>query len=167
MLRASCATRLRNSETEGSDAVSAISYDSIVHNIDQVSVDGNVVNVSWKCPASGRIIGSSTATMAPDQSISTRVGASVKRSIASEIIYGAARIVSGLIGGAAGRVVSNAVYTAANDINTRAVASVDYSEASRRDAIVLAFEGVKSSFEWNDKRRQFVAASAAPPAANV
>jgi hypothetical protein len=76
--------------------------------------------------------------------------------------------VSGLIGGAAGRVISNAVYTAANDINTRAVANVDYSEASRREAIVLAFDTVKSSFEWNDKRRQFVApTTASPPAADV
>ena len=137
--------------------MSAITYDSIEDNIEQVSVEGGVVNVSWKCPASGRLIGSSTASMTADQSITSRVGASVKRSIASEMIYGAARIVSGLIGGTAGRVISNAVYTAANDINTRAVAGVDYSEASRREAIVLAFETVKSSFEWNESRRQFVA----------
>src|SRR6185295_12522800 len=143
-------------------------YDSIVDNIEQVSVDGAVVNVSWKCPASGRLIGSSTASMTADPSLTSRVGASVKRSIASEIIYGIARIVSGLIGGAAGRVISQAVYTAAGDINTRAVANVDYSEASRREAIVLAFESVKSSFEWNDSRRQFVAtASASSQAADV
>jgi len=147
--------------------MSAIPYDSIVDNIDQVSVDGAVVNVSWKCPASGRVIGSSTATMAADPSITARVGASVKRSIASELIYGAARIVSGLIGGAAGRVISNAVYTAAGDINTRAVANVDYSEASRREAIALAFESVKSSFEWNDSRRQYVAPTSASRAADV
>jgi hypothetical protein len=143
--------------------MSAISYDSIAGNIEQVSVDGAVVNVTWKCPASGRLMGSSTATMTADQSITSRMGASVKRSIASEMIYGAARIVSGLIGGAAGRVISNAVYTAANDINTRAVAGVDYSEASRREAIVLAFEAVKSNFEWNDSRRQFVSAATPPP----
>lgn len=148
--------------------MSAITYDSIVANIEQVSVDGAAVKVSWKCPVSGRIIGSSTAWMTADPSITSRVGASVKRSIASEMIYGAARLVSGLIGGAVGRVISNAVYTAANDINTRAVAGVDYTEASRRDAIVLAFDAVKSSFEWNDSRRQFVATSApSPPAANV
>ena len=144
--------------------MSAIPYDSIVDNIEQVSVDGAVVNVSWKCPASGRVIGSSTATMTADQSVTSRMGASVKRSIASEMIYGAARIVSGLIGGAAGRVINNAVYTAANDINARAVANVDYSETSRREAIVLAFEAVKSNFEWNDSRRQFVAANSASSA---
>ena len=148
--------------------MSAITYDSIVANIEQVSVDGAVVNVSWKCPVSGRLIGSSTATMTADQSITSRMGASVQRSIASEMIHGAARIVSGLIGGAAGRVISNAVYTAAGDINARAVAGADYSEASRREAIVLAFEAVKSSFEWNDRRRQFVAStSTPPPTANV
>jgi hypothetical protein len=56
----------------------------------------------------------------------------------------------------------------AGDINARAVAGADYSEASRRTAIVLAFEAVKSSFEWNDSRRQFVAMnSASPPTADV
>lgn len=148
--------------------MSAIPYDSVVANIEQVNVDGAVVTVSWKCPASGRLIGSSTATMTADQSITSRVGASVQRSIASEVIYGVARFVSGLIGGAAGRVIGNAVYTAAGDINTRAIASADYSEASRRDAIVVAFDAVKSSFEWNDSRRQFVATTpAAPPTAHV
>jgi hypothetical protein len=148
--------------------MSAISYDSIVDNIEHVSVDGAVVKVSWKCPASGRLIGTSTASMTADQSLTSRMGASVQRSLASEMIYGAARIVSGLIGGAAGRVISNAVYTAAGDINARAVAGADYSEASRRAAIVLAFEAVKSSFEWNDRQRQFVAVnSASPPTADV
>jgi hypothetical protein len=70
--------------------MSAITYDSIGANIEQVSVDGPVVKVIWKCPV------------------------------------------------------------------------------SRRDAIVLAFDAVKSSFEWNDSRRQFVATtSASTPTAHV
>jgi hypothetical protein len=148
--------------------MSAIPYDSIVDNIDRVSVDGAVVTISWKCPASGRLVGTSTATMTTDQSLTSRMGASVQRSVANEMIYGAARLLSGFIGGAAGRVISNAVYTAAGDINARAVAGADYSEASRREAIAVAFEAVKSSFEWNESRRQFVAAaSASPPTAAV
>jgi hypothetical protein len=95
--------------------------------------------------------------MAADASLGNRVGASVKRSIASEVIYGAARMVSGLLGGVAGRVVSQAAYTAAADINARATSGVDYTEASRQAAIVAAFESVKSSFTWDEARRQFVA----------
>jgi hypothetical protein len=83
--------------------------------------------------------------------------ASVQRSIASEIIYGAARLISGLFGGAAGRVLSNATYTAAGDINARVTSGSDYTEASRQAAIVVAFASVESSFVWDEQRRKFVA----------
>jgi len=134
-----------------------VRYDAIVPNIARVDVNGALVEVSWKCPATGREVGQSTATMAADPSIAGRVQASVKRSIASEVINGAARLVAGLLGGAAGRVVSNAAYTAASDINSRVTAGVDYTEASRQAAIVTAFESVKSSFSWDDQRQRFVA----------
>jgi len=137
--------------------MNTISYDSIAPNIAQVSVDGAQVNVTWQCPASGRVIGTSQGTMAADASLTGRVGASVKRSVASEVIYGAARILSSLLGGVAGRVVSNAAYTAAADINARATSGVDYTEASRQTAIVTAFDAVKLSFTWDESRRQFVA----------
>lgn len=137
--------------------MSAIPYDSIAANIADVSVSGAQVQVNWKCPVTGRPVGTSSATMSSDPSLGTRIGASVKRSIASEVIYGAARAIAGLLPGVAGRVISNAAYTAAGEINTRATASVDYSEASRRAAIVAAWESVKSSFVWDEKRRQYVA----------
>jgi hypothetical protein len=134
-----------------------ITYDSIAPNVGQVSVDGAQVNITWKCPVSGRVVGTSTGWMSADSSLGSRVGASVKRSIANEVIYGAARLLSSFIGGAAGRVISNATYTAAADINTRATSGVDYTEASRQAAIVVAFDAVKESFTWDDARRQFVA----------
>jgi hypothetical protein len=134
-----------------------IHYDTIAANIAEVKVDGAQVQVSWKCPATGRPVGQSSAFMSADTRLANRVGASVKRSIASEVIYGAARMISGLLGGAAGRVISNAAYTAANDLNTRATVGVDYTEASRQAAIVKAFESVQSSFVWDDARQRFVA----------
>jgi hypothetical protein len=137
--------------------MNSVTYDSIVPNIAQVSVEGGQVEVSWKCPVTGRGVGTSTGTMAADPSLTGRVGASVKRSVASELIYGAARAISGLLGGTIGRVVSNATYTAAADLNNRATAGVDYTEASRQAAIVVAFEAVKSSFAWDEARRQYVA----------
>src|SRR5262245_36392920 len=134
-----------------------VGYAAIEPNIARVETDGAQVQVFWKCPMTGREIGQSSGTMAADASLSNRVQASVKRSIASEIIYGAARIVAGVLGGAAGRVVSQAAYTAANDINQRVTANVDYTDASRQAAVVTAFDAVKDSFVWDNHRQQFVA----------
>jgi hypothetical protein len=131
-----------------------VGYPAIEPNIARVETDGAQLQVFWKCPVTGRELGQSSATMSADASLSNRMQASVKRSIASEIIYGAARIVAGLLGGAAGRVVSQA---AANDINQRVTANVDYTEASRQAAVVSAFEAVKDSFVWDGQRQQFVA----------
>lgn len=137
--------------------MSTVSYESITPNIAEVRTEGAQVHVTWKCPATGRSVGASSASMSADPSLSSRVGANVKRSIASELIYGAARMVSSLVGGAAGRVISNAAYTAAGDLNARATSGVDYSEASRRAAIVAAFQAVESSFAWDAGRGQFIA----------
>jgi hypothetical protein len=134
-----------------------VPYDAIVPNIAQVDVNGALVRVSWKCPLTGREVGQSTASMSADPSVAGRVQASVERNVASEIIYGAARLIAGMLGGAAGRVVSNAAYTAAGEINSRVTAGSDYTEASRRAAIVSAFESVKPSFVWDDQRQKFVA----------
>jgi hypothetical protein len=137
--------------------MSTISYDSIAPNIAQVSVAGAQVQVSWKCPVTGRAVGTSTGTMAADPSLAGRVGASVKRSIAWEIIYGIARFISSLLSGALGRVLSSATYTAAADLNARATSGVEYTEASRQAAIAVAFEAVRASFTWDEARQRFVA----------
>ena len=134
-----------------------VGYDTILANVAKVDVNDAQVQVTWKCPVTGQVVGESTATMSADPSVTGRVFASVKRSVASEVVYGAARIVANLLGGVAGRVVSNAAYTAAGDINSRVTAGVDYTEDSRRAAIVTAFETMKPSFVWNEQRRQFVA----------
>ena len=134
-----------------------ISYDAIAPNIASVAVEGTQVHVSWQCPVTRRALGTSSGTMSADASVTARVGANVQRTIASEVIYGAARLISGLLGGVAGRVVSNAAYTAAADINAKTTSGVDYTEASRQAAIVSAFDSVKSSFAWDEVRKQFVA----------
>ena len=134
-----------------------ITYDAILPNIAEVKVEGAQVQVNWKCPVTGRLVVKSQTTMAADPALAGRVQASVQRSIASEVIYGAARMISGVLGGAIGRIVSNAAYTAASDINARATAGADYTEASRKAAVVRAFEAVKASFAWDEQRQRFVA----------
>ena len=131
-------------------------YESLVANIVQVEVEGAVVRVHWKCPKTGRAVGPSTANMLADATVAGRVRASVKRSIASEIIYGSARFLAGMVGGAVGRIVNNAVYTAANDLNTKATSGSEYTETSRRAAIVAAFESVRHEFVWDDQSQRFV-----------
>jgi hypothetical protein len=137
--------------------MNSVSYDTIAPNIADVDVEGSSVQVTWKCPATGREVAQSSASMSPDPSLVARVQASVKRSIASEAIYGAARVVAGLLGGAVGRVVSNAVYTAAGDIDAKLTAGVDYTASSRATAIADAFELVKDRFVWDAKQERFVA----------
>jgi hypothetical protein len=137
--------------------MSADGYDKLVPNIAQVRVDGAQVQVSWMCPNTGRDLGQTTAYMVADGSLTGRVQTSMKRSVASEVIYGAARLLTGLLGGVAGRVVSNAVYTAAGDLNSRVYAGTEYTEASRRAAIVTAFESVKASVIWDEPSRRYVA----------
>ena len=132
-----------------------IDYAVIEPNIASVHVEGQTVRVSWKCPQTGRMMGESSATMSVDDSVGGRVQANVKRSIVSEIGSAVARFVSSLLPGAAGRVLSNAAYTATSDLQSRATANVDYTEATRRAAVVSAFNSVQAYFSWNDARERF------------
>ncbi len=132
-----------------------VRYETIAPNIGHVQTNGTQVEVTWIDPDGCREVGRSTAYMQADTSLGSRVGASVKRSIVSEVVYGLARLISGRVGGVAGRVISNATYTAANDVNTRATADAGYTEASRQAAIVSAFESVRASFAWDDGRQRF------------
>lgn len=134
-----------------------LTYDTIAPNIAEVELQDVQVRVRWKCPLSGREIAQSSASLCADPSLAARVQASVKRSVASEIIYGIARLIGGALGGAAGRVVSQAAYTAANDLNQKMTAGADYTEASRQQAIVAAFDAVRESFVWDEQQRRFVA----------
>lgn len=144
-----------------------ILYETIAPNIGQVTLNGAEVQVTWRDPESGREVGRSTAYMSADTSLTSRVGASVKRSIVSEVVYGLARLIAGRMGGAAGRVIGNATYTAAGDLNTRATANVDYTEASRRAAIISAFESVRANFDWDETRQQFRAKAPASQGATL
>jgi hypothetical protein len=137
--------------------MTSVRYDTIASNIADVAVEGSSVQVTWKCAATGREVARSSASMSADPSLAARIQASVKRSIASEAVYGAARMVAGLLGGVAGRVVSNAVYTAAGDIDAKLTAGVDYTASSRAAAIADAFESVKDRFVWDAGQERFVA----------
>jgi hypothetical protein len=134
-----------------------ISYDAVAPNIADVRVSGATVTVTWKDAQTGRQVGESSATMSADDSMAGRVKSSMKRSIVSEVTTGAARFLGNLLGGAAGRVVNNVAWTTASDVRSRADASLEYTEASRRAAIVAAFASVEPSFSWNEQAGRFEA----------
>jgi hypothetical protein len=74
-----------------------IRYDAIASNFAEVNVEGGQVQVSWKCPATGKVVGQSTATMSADPALASRVRASVQRSVASELIAHKRRATSALV----------------------------------------------------------------------
>jgi hypothetical protein len=133
-----------------------VTYESIYPNIAGINVTGSTVQVSWKCPQTGRSMGTSSATMSADASVGGRVQASVKRSLASEVASGASRLLGNLLGGAAGRVMRDAANSAASDLRYKATANVDYTEASQRAAIVAAFASVQPAFYWDESSNRFL-----------
>ena len=137
--------------------MSTVTYDRIAANIESVQQNGAQVIVRWKDPATGRSMGESSAGMVADNSLSGRVQSNVKHSIVSEVVYGAARFIGGLLGGAAGRVVSNAAYSAASDIRSRATDAISYGEAERQAAVVQAFQSVAAGFVWDEASGRYVA----------
>ena len=130
-------------------------YDAIASNIAAVTVSGSTVQVTWQCPETGQRMGESSANMQADASVGGRVQSTVKRSVVSEVTSGAARFIGNLLGGSAGRVLRDAAGTAASDLRNKADSAMEYSEASRRAAIVAAFASVESSFQWDDRKQRF------------
>jgi hypothetical protein len=137
--------------------MSQIEYDTIAQNIANVQVDGSNVRVTWRDPDTGRVVGESAANMSADYSMGGKVQSSIKRSIVSEVSSSAARFLGGLLGGSAGRVVRDAAHTVSSDVQSRASSAAQYTEASKRAAIVNAFASVQSNFTWNHERQRFEA----------
>jgi hypothetical protein len=134
-----------------------ITYEVIAANVANTRVDGNKVDVDWKCAASNRPMGRSEAYMAPDYSVGNDVAAAVKRGVVREIGYSIARFLGGLIGGGAGRVVTDASYAAQSRVSQNVSNAAQYTEKSRRDAVVQAFGAVQEQFRWDETSRKFVA----------
>lgn len=134
-----------------------ITYEMIAANVATTRVTGTKVEVDWKCAASNKPMGKSESFMAPDQSIKNEVAASLKRGVIREIGYGIARFVGGLLGGGAGRVLAEASNTATSRVSHNVSTSAQYTEESRRAAVVEAFRSVEAQFKWHEAGRKFVA----------
>lgn len=142
----------------GGDAYDApVTYERIAASIAAVTVHGAQVRVHWKNPLTGAPMGESWAMMTVDTSLAAQVKAQAKRSVVQEIAAACMRALSGALGGSAGRIVRDVAYTASHDLQSRALAGVNYTESTRREAVVRAFAAVQERFTWDASSRRFIA----------
>jgi hypothetical protein len=134
-----------------------ITYEMIAANVAGTRVDGNKIDVEWKCAASNRPMGRSEAYMAADYSVGNEVAAAVKRGVVREIGQSIARFLGGLIGGGAGRVLTDASHAAGSRVSQNVSTAAQYTEKSRRDAVVQAFAAVQAQLRWDEASRRFIA----------
>lgn len=134
-----------------------VTYERIAASIAAVTVHGAEVRVHWKNPLTGAPMGESAAMMSVDTSLAARVRAQAKRSVVQEIAAAVMRALSAALGGSAGRIVRDMAYTASHDLQARALAGVNYTESTRREAVVRAFAAVQDRFAWDAPSRRFIA----------
>lgn len=133
-----------------------VTYERIAASIAAVTVHGAEVRVHWKNPLTGAPMGESSALMSVDTSLAARVKAQAKRSVVQEIAAAFMRALSGALGGSAGRIVRDMAYTASHDLQSRALVGVNYTESTRREAVVRAFAAVQDRFTWEASSRRFI-----------
>ncbi len=135
-----------------------ITYEMIAANVANAKTNGSTVDIAWKCAATSKDMGRSTASMSMDHSMGGQVANSVKQSVIREMGYAVMNFVGKLIGGgAAGRVVRDATYTASNQVSSDVRTAAQYTESSKRAAIVEAFKSVADKYDWDEAKRQFIA----------
>ena len=132
-----------------------ITYETIEANIGEVKTNGSRVDVTFKCGESGETVCDVNGTMKRDQSTGGRVEGAVKRSIWQEIKRFCYRLVGKAAGGGAGgRVARSATSEATRDMGKDA----QYTENSKKEAIVEAFKTVQKQFTWNEEKKKYLAA---------
>ncbi len=131
-------------------------YEAVEPNVARITVNGAHVEVAWKCAATGREAGTSSATMTADRSVGHQLSAQAKRSFARELMYAVANVISRMLGGAAGRVARDVGWQATAEVGRRSSEPV-YNEASRREAVLQAFRAVEAKFTWDETARRYVA----------
>ena len=63
-----------------------VNYDNIEPNIAEVDIEGATVNVKWKCPVSGRVVGESSAGMSPVATTAKKATNAAKKALLFEAL---------------------------------------------------------------------------------
>ncbi len=133
-----------------------VTYNLIEPNIEDVDVDGRDVVVTWKCPVTGKAVGSTRASMTESAETSKRVATAVKRSLIQQSVFIFYNSIAQIFGQRAG-LVARAASTTLGMSADASIARPVYNQASRNDAVLMAFDRIKGKFNWDEDREQFVA----------
>jgi hypothetical protein len=132
-----------------------VTYDLIEPNVAELDAVGDRVNVVWKCPVSGSVVGESYGVMKSNQTADA-VKAAVTKSIVGSVLQSILDSIGSTIGGMTGKVARAAAIPTAQGV-IRSATAPKYTEAMRRKAVVEAFKAVESKFHWDEDRGMFVA----------
>jgi len=133
--------------------MSEFTLDAINPLVEQADVTGYSVNVTFRCPVSGRQIRSSAQVV---QDTGGRIGQAVKRSLWQNMRWSLARVVRSVMGyGVAGEIGSAVAHGALAGAEQR---QWEPSKAQIDQAILDAFKNAQNQFAWDGSGQRWVSA---------
>ena len=134
--------------------MSEFTLDAIGPLVERADVSGHSVQVTFRCPVSGRQIRGSANVV---EDTTGRIGQAVKRSLGQNMRWSIARVVRSAMGyGIAGEIGSAVAHGAMAGAEQR---QWEPGKAQVDQAILEAFKGVQSQFAWDGSGQRWVAAS--------
>lgn len=137
--------------------MSDLSYPQVASLVASAEQQGHNMQVVFRCPVQGTDI-SASAALRKEDSLGSKVASGAKRRLAWGVKSALARSVRRAVGyGMAGSVASGAVYSAASGDSS----NQSFTDAEKQQAVVEAFENVRTSFAWDAANSRFISAAAA------
>ena len=134
-----------------------VQYDTIEPNVADIDVQADQVEVTWKCPVSGKVVGNSVARMKNDAGAASNITKQVASSAVLNVVGSLLPQAMRLFGPLGGQVAATALNETGNVVRGQ-VTKTRYSAQAEHAAIVEAFEQVREKlFVWNDDRELYVA----------
>lgn len=138
-----------------------ITYENVAPLVFSTQQSDRTLRFAFRCPVSGNTVESSY-TLPKDNSMSTRVATTAKRSLLSQVRWSVSRAIRQAFGhGVIGRIVGDVVGSMADSMARGATEGSSISDGERRSAAVEAFKRVSRSFVWDDKGERWISTQAA------
>lgn len=138
-----------------------ITYENVAPLIFSTQQSDRTLRFAFRCPVSGTTVESSF-TLPRDTSLSTRVAATAKRSLLSQVRWSVSRAIRQAFGySMIGRIIGDVVGSVADGMTRSVPDTVSVSDSERRTAAVEAFKRVSRSFVWDDKSDRWISTQAA------
>ena len=138
--------------------------DNLAPLIQDLQVQGRSLSLRFVCPRSGQAFPARHSLPASaSNAVATRVQSTVSRTLMYSLRSALSSLVRSVFGhGIAGRVASDLAWSAMAEADRgRQQAARNLSASEQQQAILAAFEGVRSRFVWDGEARAWVSAEAA------